>query len=142
MATKLVDARVERTRRPFRRIHRQRTRDQRRGIQVVDRKEIDQRERGGDLRPVEQREALLRRRAMRVSPARARPSSAESVLPSQTTSPTPNNTADRCERCEIATRSHRPLRRNDRQHVDVVGLDQCIDEYATRQNSRAPASRS
>jgi hypothetical protein len=34
------------------------------------------------------------------------------------------------ERCEIATRSHRPLRRNDRQHVGVVELDQRIDEYA------------
>ena len=59
MSAQLVDARIEGTGRTFRRVHRQRARDQRGGVQVVDGEQVPQRERGRGLRAVEQRQAFL-----------------------------------------------------------------------------------
>ena len=71
-------------------------RDDGAAVKVVDREEIHQRQRGRGLRAVEQRETFFRGEREAASPARFSPSSADRISPGHSTSPTPNNTVDRC----------------------------------------------
>ena len=129
---RLVDARIEGAGRSFRRVDRQRARHQRGGVQIVDGEQVPQRQRRRGLRAVEQRQAFLGGERDRLESGALQALGGAAVrVPSHSTSPMPNNTADKMrERREIAAGADRTLGRHARQHVGVVEPDQRIDQLA------------